>query len=78
LRFLSRFRIGRWAVWLLYHLLDKPLPVSHAAGWMRIPEHSVEQVLDDGALGSLYPGEVLETARRMDCQRHEYDEQRLR
>jgi hypothetical protein len=41
---------------------------------MMIPEHSVEQVLETGALESLYPEDVLETARRMDRQRKEHDE----
>jgi len=41
---------------------------------MMIPEHSVEQVLETGALKSLYPQDVLETARRMDRQRREHDE----
>lgn len=75
MRFLSGFRLGRWAVWILYRLLDKPLPFSHAAGWMMLPEYSVEQVLEDGVLHSLHPSEVLRTARRMNRQRHEYDEQ---
>lgn len=39
-----------------------------------IPEHSVEQVLETGALNSLYPDDVLEAARRMDRQRREHDE----
>ncbi len=39
-----------------------------------IPEHSVEQVLETGALASLYPTDVLEAARRMDRQRKEHDE----
>jgi hypothetical protein len=41
---------------------------------MMIPEHSVDQVLETGALRSLYPGDVLEAARRMDRQRREHDE----
>jgi hypothetical protein len=41
---------------------------------MMIPEHSVEQVLETGALKSLYPQDVLEAARRMDRQRREHDE----
>jgi hypothetical protein len=40
---------------------------------MMIPEHSVDQVLDTGALASLYPEDVLEAARRMNRQRREYD-----
>ena len=55
-------------------MLNKPLPVPHAAEWMRIPDHSVEQVLETGALNSLHPDDVLETARRMDRQREEHDE----
>jgi len=47
-------------IWLIYRALNKPLPVPHAAGWMMIPEHSVEQVLETGALRSLYPHDVLE------------------
>jgi hypothetical protein len=39
-----------------------------------IPEHSVDQVLETGALRSLYPQDVLEAARRMDRQRREHDE----
>jgi len=39
-----------------------------------IPEHSVDQVLETGALESLYPEDVLEAARRMDRQRREHDE----
>ena len=39
-----------------------------------IPEHSVEQVLETGALKSLYPQDVLEAADRMDRQRREHDE----
>jgi hypothetical protein len=61
-------------VWLIYRAQNKPLPVSHAAEWMMIPEHSVEQVLETGALKSLYPQDVLEAARRMDRQRREHDE----
>ena len=60
-------------VWVIYRLLNKPLPVPHAAEWMMIPEHSVEQVLETNALRSLYPQDVLETARRMDEQRKEHD-----
>ena len=41
---------------------------------MMIPDHSVEQVLETGALASLYPDDVLEAARRMDRQRREHDE----
>ena len=41
---------------------------------MMIPEHSVEQVLDDGVLPSLYPQDVLATARTMQRQRREHDE----
>jgi hypothetical protein len=48
--------------------------MPHAAEWMMIPEHSVEQVLETGALRSLYPQDVLEAARRMDRQRREHDE----
>ena len=61
-------------VWVIYRTLGKPLPVPHAAEWMMIPEHSVEQVLETGALKSLYPQDVLEAARRMDRQRREHDE----
>jgi hypothetical protein len=74
LRFLSGSRPGRWLVWVIYRVLGKPLPVSHAAEWMMIPEHSVEQVLETGALKSLYPQDVLEAAGRMDRQRREHDE----
>ncbi len=74
LRFLSGSRLGRWVVWAIYKARNKPLPVPHAAEWMMIPEHSVEQVLETGALGSLYPDDVLEAARRMDRQRREHDE----
>lgn len=77
LKFMSGSRLGRWIVWILYRVLNKPLPVEHAAGWMMIPEHSVEQVLETGALKSLYPEDVLEAARRMNRQRREHDE-RLR
>ncbi|HEX4992280.1 MAG TPA: hypothetical protein VFV45_03545 [Rubrobacteraceae bacterium] len=48
--------------------------MGHAAEWMMIPEHSVDQVLETGALRSLYPQDVLEAARRMDQQRREHDE----
>ena len=74
LRFMSGSRPGRWIVWLFYRAAGKPLPVPHAAEWMMIPEHSVDQVLETGALRSLYPGDVLEAARRMDRQRREHDE----
>ncbi|MBA3585710.1 MAG: hypothetical protein H0W36_14545 [Gemmatimonadetes bacterium] len=74
MRFLSGSRLGRWIVWLAYRSLGKPLPVPHAAEWMMIPEHSVEQVLETNALRSLYPQDVLEAARRMDRQRREHDE----
>ena len=74
LRFLSGSRPGRWIVWMVCRALNKSLPVPHAAGWMMIPEHSVEQVLETGALRSLYPQDVLEAARRMDRQRREHDE----
>ncbi|HEX2108684.1 MAG TPA: hypothetical protein VHF70_05340 [Rubrobacteraceae bacterium] len=74
MRFLSGSRPGRWLVWVIYQVLGKPLPVSHAAEWMMIPEHSVEQVLETGALKSLYPQDVLEAASRMDRQRREHDE----
>ena len=72
--FLSHSRPGRWIVWMVYRILNKPLPVPHAAEWMMIPEHSVEQVLETGALNSLHPEDVLEAARRMDRQRKEHDE----
>ena len=75
MRFLSGSRLGRWVVWIGCRALGKPLPVPHAAEWMMIPEHSVEQVLETGALESLYPQDVLEAARRMDRQRREHDEQ---
>ncbi len=74
MRFLSGSRPGRWIIWVTYRLLNRPLPVPHAAEWMMIPEHSVEQVLETGALQSLYPQDVLKTARRMDRQRREHDE----
>lgn len=74
MRFLSEWRFGRWIVWVFCKAADKPLPVPHAAEWMMIPEHSVEQVLETGALKSLYPEDVLEAARRMDRQRREHDE----
>lgn len=47
--------------------------MEHVAEWLMIPEHSVEQVLETGALKSLYAEDVLEAARRMDRQRREYD-----
>ncbi len=59
---------------MAFRLLNRPLPVPHAAGWMMIPEHSVDQVLETGALASLYPQDVLDAARRMDRQRREHDE----
>ncbi len=71
---MSGSRPGRWVVWIFYRTLNKPLPVPHAAEWMMIPEHSVDQVLETGALRSLYPQDVLEAARRMDRQRREHDE----
>ena len=74
MRVLSDSRPGRWVVWLICRVQNKPLPVAHAAQWMMIPEHSVEQVLETGALKSLYPQDVLEAARRMDRQRREHDE----
>jgi hypothetical protein len=74
LRFMSGSRSGRWIVWLFYKVANKPLPVPHAAEWMMIPEHSVDQVLETGALRSLYPEDVREAARRMDRQRREHDE----
>lgn len=74
MRFLSGSRVGRWVVWLVCRVLGKPLPVPHAAEWMMIPEHSVEQVLEDGVLPSLYPQDVLATARTMQRQRREHDE----
>lgn len=74
MRFLAGFRLGRWLVWAYCKLAGKPLPVPHAAEWMMIPEHSVDQVLETGALRSLYPDDVLEAARRMDRQRREHDE----
>ena len=74
MRFLSGSRPGRWVVWLICRVQNKPLPVAHAAEWMMIPEHSVEQVLETGALKSLHPSDVLEAARRMDRQRREHDE----
>ena len=73
MRVLSGSRFGRWVVWIVYRVLNKPLPVPHAAEWMMIPEHSVDQVLQTGALRSLYPHDVLEAARRMDRQRREHD-----
>ena len=72
--FMSGSRLGRWVVWAFYRVIDKPLPVPHAAEWMMIPEHSVDQVLETGALRSLYPQDVLEAARRMDRQRREHEE----
>lgn len=74
MRFLSGTRLGRWIVWVYCRLLGKSLPVPHAAEWMMIPDHSVEQVLETGALKSLYPNDVLEAARRMESQRREHDE----
>ena len=74
MRFLSGSRAGRWVVWVVCRALSKPLPLPHAAEWMMIPEHSVEQVLDDGVLPSLYPQDVLATARTMQRQRREHDE----
>ncbi|CAN5746804.1 hypothetical protein BH24ACT22_BH24ACT22_15350 [soil metagenome] len=74
MKFLSGSRPGRWIVWIIYRILNKPLPVPHAAEWMMIPEHSVEQVLETGALNSLHPEDVLEAARRMDRQRKEHEE----
>ncbi|CAN5825844.1 hypothetical protein BH20ACT11_BH20ACT11_12530 [soil metagenome] len=74
MRFLSGSRLGRWVVWVVCRVLGRPLPVPHAAEWMMIPEHSVEQVLEDNVLRSLYPQDVLETARTMDLQRREHDE----
>jgi hypothetical protein len=74
LKFLSGTKPGRWVVWTIYRAFHKPLPVPHAAEWMRIPEHSVDQVLDTGALRSLHPTDVLDAARRMDSQRREHDE----
>ncbi len=73
MKFLSGWRLGRWVVWVACKALGQPLPVAHAAEWMRIPEHSVEQVLETNALGSLHPNDVLEAARRMDRQRREHD-----
>lgn len=58
---------------MIYRMRNRPLPVPHAAEWMMIPEHSVEQVLETGALASLYPQDVLEAARRMERQRREHD-----
>ena len=72
--FMSGSRQGRWVVWIFYRTFNKPLPVPHAAEWMMIPEHSVDQVLETGALRSLYPQDVLEASRRMDRQRREHDE----
>lgn len=66
--------MGRWVVWVVCRALNRPLPVPHAAEWMMIPEHSVDQVLEDDALRSLYPKDVLETARTMQRQRREHDE----
>ena len=74
LSIMSGSRPGRWVVWIFYRTINRPLPVPHAAGWMMIPEHSVDQVLETGALRSLYPQDVLEAARRMDRQRREHDE----
>lgn len=74
MRFLSGSRAGRWVVWVVCRVLGRPLSVPHAAGWLMIPEHSVEQVLEDDVLRSLYPQDVLETARTMDRQRREHDE----
>lgn len=65
-------------VWVVCRVLGKPLPVPHAAEWMMIPEHSVEQVLEDNVLRSLYPQDVLETSRTMDLQRREHDERHAR
>src|SRR4028119_790204 len=74
LRFMSGSRSGRWIVWLFYKVANKPLPVPHAAEWMMIPEHSVDQVLETGALRSLYPEDVPEAARPMDRPRRPHDE----
>ena len=78
MRFLSGSRPGRWVVWIIYRVLNKPLPVPHAAEWMMIPEHSVDQVLQTGALHSLYPQDALEAARRMARERREHDERYAR
>lgn len=74
MKFLSGSKPGRWIVWIIHRAAGKPLPVEHAAEWMRIPEHSVDQVLETGALKSLHPSDVLDAARRMDDQRREHDE----
>ncbi|MGI8651029.1 MAG: hypothetical protein ACR2KW_11735 [Rubrobacter sp.] len=74
MKFLAGFRLGRWLVWGIYRAFNKPLPVEHAAEWMMIPTHSVDQVLETNALRSLHPTDVLEAARRMDRQRREHDE----
>lgn len=71
---LATTRPGRWVVWGIYRVFNKPLPVEHAAEWMMIPTHSVDQVLETNALTSLHPTHVLEAARRMDAQRKEHDE----
>lgn len=73
---MARTSLGRWVVWLSYRATNRPLPVEHVAEWLRIPEHSVEQVLETGALASTYPSDVLEAARRMDRQRDEHDTDR--
>ena len=78
MRFLSRSRAGRWVVWIICRVLNRQLPVPHAAEWMMIPEHSVDQVLQTGVLHSLYPQDVLEAARRMARQRCEHDERYAR
>lgn len=78
LKFLSGTRVGRWIVWGCCRMLGRPLPVPHAAEWMMIPEHSVEQVLETNALNSLYPQDVLEAARRMERQRREHDDRHKR
>ena len=60
-------------VWIIYRVLNKPLPVPHAAEWMMIPEHSVDQVLQKGAIHSIYTQYVLEVAHRMARQCREYE-----
>ena len=74
MRFLTVSSPGWWVVCIVYKVLHKPLSVPPAAEWIIIPEHSVDQVLETGALRSLYPQDVLEAARRMDRQRREHDE----
>ena len=58
--------------------LSRAQQTAARAARRSMDDDSVDQVLETGALRSLYPQDVLEAARRMDRQRREHEERYAR